>query len=136
MLYIITGTISSFFFVGCLFGLYEQIKKIRMRRKLYINNQKNIGYATQSMSVNGFFSSFIAFYAFFIYSMTLDSINFFIFFIRFFACLATSYILFEIYRDNNMFRKKIPFFISISVMILSIFILYFRKETMAIGKYA
>ncbi|PHR73461.1 MAG: hypothetical protein COA66_03470 [Arcobacter sp.] len=134
MLYNIVGSLSTLLFIGCLWGLYEQIKKIKKRELEYDYTSKNLAYATQSISVNGFFSSFIAFYAFYIYSIFLDNIDYFIFGTRLLASLVTLYILFLIYKDRTALKEKLPFTIAFIAMILSIGILFFREESMIIGK--
>jgi len=134
MLYNLVGILSSLLFIACLWGLYIQINKIKFRRQKYDSGVEKIGYATKSMSINGFFSSFIAFYAFFLYSIFLDNIDYFIFFTRLLAALVTLYILFLIYKDRVSFRDKWPFMLSLLAMIASFGVLFFREESMVIGK--
>jgi len=131
MAYNIAGIVSSLLFLGCLAGLFDQIRCIYMRRRLQTKN----GYATQSLSVNGFFSSFIAFYAFFLYSIMLVDIDYYIFFTRLFASIMTCAILYEIYRDRRNLSQKIPFLVGIACMLSSFLILFFRDDVRFFGKY-
>lgn len=128
MLYVIAGTISSALFLGCLWGLYQQILYVRHRRELYVDPEAELGYATRSLSANGFASSFFAFYAFLIYAMSLDTIEPFVFYTRLTASLGTLYILFAIYRDRNSWLDKLPFQLSLGAMVLACVIFAFREQ--------
>lgn len=134
MWYNLAGIVSSVFFVGCLFGLVDQLRKIWRRRQTQAN--KGMGYATESISANAFFSSFIAFYAFFLYSFMLDEVEFYIFFTRLFAAVMTLFILFEVFRDRAAWSQKLPFLIGISCMALAWCALYFRADVLAVGRQA
>jgi len=130
MLYAIAGTVSSALFIGCLWGLYKQIINVRHRRELYGSASPEIGpgYATRSLSANGFASSFFAFYAFLIYAMSLDAIEPFVFVTRLMASLSTLYILFEIYRDRSRFKDRLPFQLAALAMVLAGGVFIFRDE--------
>ncbi|MCB1754931.1 MAG: hypothetical protein KDJ38_05390, partial [Gammaproteobacteria bacterium] len=86
---------------------------------------------TQSLSANGFTSSFVAFYSFFIYAMMLDPIEPFVFFTRLAASLMTLTVLYEIYRDRTALSDKAPFLISTAAMVLSVVLLVLREDVMA-----
>lgn len=128
MLYVIAGTISSALFLGCLWGLYQQILNVRHRRELYGAPETEPGYATRSLSANGFASSFFAFYAFLIYAMSLDTIEPFIFGTRLAASLGILYILFAIYRDRNSRLDRLPFQLCVGAMALACVIFAFREQ--------
>jgi len=134
-LYNVAGTISSLLFLGCLVGLVVQIRKVR-QRKIADPRGAELGYATQSLSVNGFFSSFIAFYSFLLYSIMLEDIDYYIFFTRLIASLATWIVLFEIFRDRLPLSQRAPF-LTASVALLAAFgALFFREEVSHLGEVA
>lgn len=128
MLYDIMGTVSSVLFIGCLWGLYKQILEVRRRKTLDGKPVVEPGYATRSLSANGFASSFVAFFSFFVYSMSLGEIEPFIFGTRLAASLATLYVLYEIYRDRTSRADRLPFQIASTAMMLSFFVLAFREQ--------
>lgn len=53
---------------------------------------------------------------------------------RLLAAIITLYILFQLYKDRLSFPDKLPFIISMIAMILSFIVLFFREESMIIGK--
>ncbi len=128
MLYYIVGAISSALFIGCLYGLYDQIVTVRRRRKCYGETEVQAGYATRSLSANGFASSFFSFYAFMIYAMSLEVVEPFVFGTRMAAALATLYILFEIYRDREGRNDRLPFQCAAGAMALAVIIFLFREQ--------
>ncbi len=132
MLYNAVGILSSIFFIGCLFGLIDQIRRIRQRK--ITAPSKTGGYATQSISANAFFSSFIAFYAFFLYSIMLDEVEYYMFFTRLFAATLTLLILYEIYLDRNRLTQRAPFIIGILCMLMAGAALLFRDEVQVVGR--
>jgi len=132
MLYNFFGILSSVFFVGCLFGLVDQLRKIRQRKGGEMAT--TAGYATQSLSANAFFSSFIAFYAFFLYSIMLDEIEPYIFFTRLFAASMTLMILFEIFVDRKQLSQRLPFMVGIACMLVAIVAFYFRDQVLVVGR--
>ncbi|GGK75466.1 hypothetical protein [Amphritea balenae] len=132
MLYNAVGMLSSVFFIGCLFGLIDQIRRIR-KRKLSVDSQHE-GFATQSISANAFFSSFIAFYAFFLYSFMLDEVEYYILVTRFFAASMTLVILYEIYTDRQAFSQKLPFITGIICMTLAGLAYLYREDVLVLGR--
>ncbi len=132
MLYNAVGLLSSVFFIGCLFGLVDQIRRIR-RRKASAENQW-AGFATQSLSANAFFSSFIAFYAFFLYSMMLDEIEPYMFVTRLFAALITLLVLYELYIDRQALSQRLPFMVGVGCMLLAVVAYIYRQELLVVGR--
>ncbi|WP_027859651.1 hypothetical protein [Marinobacterium jannaschii] len=132
MLYNFFGILSSVFFVGCLFGLVDQLRRIRKRKgsELALSS----GYATQSLSANAFFSSFIAFYAFFLYSIMLDEIEPYIFITRLFAALMTLLILFELYVDRHQLSQRLPFLVGVGCMVIAVVAFFFREQVLVVGR--
>lgn len=132
MLYNAVGMLSSIFFIGCLFGLIDQIKRIRQRKAS--DADQTPGYATQSISANAFFSSFIAFYAFFLYSIMLDDVEYYMFVTRLFAASVTLFILYEVYRDRTALSQRLPFIVGISCMALAGLAYLYREEVLYLGR--
>lgn len=130
MLYNAMGLLSSLMFLGCLIGIVKQFQQINRRK----HDSKNRGHATQSLSVNGFFSSFIGFYAFFVYSMMLQEIDYYLFVTRLLAASMTIIILFEIFRDREELSQKIPFLTAVIGMIIAFICLEFRDNFLVVGR--
>lgn len=132
MLYNAVGMLSSIFFIGCLFGLVDQLRRIRKRKTDGLSTTS--GYATQSISANAFFSSFIAFYAFFLYSIMLDEVEYYMFVTRLFAASMTLFILYEIYIDRDRISQKIPFITGLACMAIAGLAFFYREEVLIIGR--
>ncbi len=133
LLYNVVGSISSLLFVGCLWGLLAQIRKVHARRKVQPGGGAS-GYATQSLSVNGFFSSFFGFYAFLLYSIMLPGIDWYIFGTRLFAALATWLVLLEIFRDRMALSQRMPFVVASLALVSAFVAMGFRDEVSAVGR--
>ena len=134
MLYSVVATMSSMIYMGCLWGVVQQILIIKKRREKYTTGKASLGFATQSLSVNGFTSSFIGFYSFYVYAILMTEIDFFILVTRLLACLMTTYVLFEIYRDRLPVVERIPFQVAVFFIITSIAVLIFRDSLVHDGK--
>lgn len=130
MLYNTVGLISSLMFLGCLFGLVKQYQQIGHRKR----QNKSPGFATQSLSVNGFFSSFIGFYAFFVYAIMLDPIDYYLFVTRLLAATMTISILYAIFIDRVQLSQKIPLLVAIFAMFLACICLGWRSEYLHLGR--
>lgn len=133
LLYNIVGSISSILFVGCLWGLLAQIRKVHARRQVQPGGVAS-GFATQSLSVNGFFSSFFGFYAFLLYSIMLPGMDWYIFGTRLFAALATWLVLLEIFRDRSQLSQRLPFIVATLAMVSAFVAMGFREQVMGLGR--
>jgi hypothetical protein len=120
-MFVLVGSLSSFLFILCLGGLIDQIIKIIKKRKAGIVN------VTRELSLNQFFSSYLSFYGFFIYSFLLEQVNFFLFSTRFGACLLTAAVIYLISLD----RKKNKAILANLILIFSIILAYllFKNKT-------
>lgn len=134
MLYNLVGTLSSIMFLGCLFGLVRQFQQINQRKVLAHKQHEPLGFATQSLSVNNFFSSFIGFYAFFVYSMMLQEVDYYLFVTRLLAASATMIILYEVYKDRSQLSQKLPFLIAIVAMVIAFISFEFRENWLLVGR--
>jgi hypothetical protein len=135
MLYTLVGTVSSALYLGCLWGVIQQIMIIRQRRKKYLTREASLGFATKALSVNGFASSFIAFYSVYIYSFLMSEIDYFVLFTRLAASGVTLYVLFELYRDRKSPWERLPFQIAMLFMLASVFVLIFRDQLVYAEKH-
>lgn len=134
MLYQWVGTLSSILYLGCLWGVLQQILVIQYRRRQYALGDEKRGFATRSLSVNGFSSSFLAFYSVYVYSMLMPHIDYFLFATRAIACAVTAWVLFELYRDRTTLAHRLPFWVAVGLMIASVLVLFFRESFMDTGK--
>lgn len=134
MLYQWVGTVSSILYIGCLWGVLQQILTIQHRRKKYDTDEERAGFATRSLSVNGFSSSFFSFYSAYIYSIMMPQVDYFIFFTRFFACLITIWVLFELFRDRLLTAHRLPFWVALLLILISAFVFIFRDSLIDSGK--
>lgn len=134
MLYNAMGILSSVMFLGCLFGLVKQFQQISKRKQVASSEGKGSGFATQSLSVNNFFSSFIGFYAFFVYSMMLQDVDYYLFVTRLLAASATMVILYEVFRDRNQLSQKLPFICAVIGMIIAFICFEYRENFLFVGR--
>ncbi|WP_271274350.1 hypothetical protein [Aliamphritea hakodatensis] len=133
-LYNAVGMLSSLMFLGCLFGLVKQYRRINSRKKDVPAGET--GYATRSLSVNSFFSSFIAFYAFFLYSIMLQEIDYYLFVTRLLAASMTLVVLFEIFRDRKPLSQRLPFLSGVLLMAVAVLCIGVREDMLFIGRSA
>ncbi|MFT5706508.1 MAG: putative ABC-type sugar transport system permease subunit [Oceanospirillaceae bacterium] len=134
MLYNAMGILSSIMFLGCLFGLVKQFQQISKRKQLAGQQEKSVGFATQSLSVNNFFSSFVAFYAFFVYSMMLQDIDYYLLITRLLAASATMVILYEVFRDREQLSQKLPFICAVVGMFIAFICFEYRESLLVVGR--
>lgn len=133
-LYNAVGMLSSLMFLGCLFGLVKQYRRINARKNDPQNSEA--GYATRSLSVNSFFSSFVAFYAFFLYSIMLVEIDYYLFVTRLLAASMTLVVLYEIFRDRKPLSQRLPFLSGVLLMAVAILCIGVREDMLFIGRSA
>ncbi len=91
-------TLNTCFILFSLVGVYAQLRTI-WRRK-----QDGEQQATHILSLKMFFISFLAYYSFFVYGMSIQPFNHYIVWPRLGASLLVGAILFEIWQD----RKSTP----------------------------
>ncbi|HCB18086.1 MAG: hypothetical protein SWN10_19100 [Pseudomonadota bacterium] len=94
MLYHILGAISALLFILTWLGLWAQISNIYRHRK-------QNGSGTQSLSLNQFGSSFFAFYANFIFGISVEPFNHYLVWTRCGALLLTLFILWHIWQERH-----------------------------------
>ena len=92
-LYHLLGVLSAALFLMTWYGLYQQIMVIETRR----NEGKT---STRSLSVNQFTSSYLAFYANFVFAIALTTFNHYLFWTRLGALILLLVILYRIWQDR------------------------------------
>lgn len=100
ILYHALGSISAVLFLLTWFGLYRQIKVIEARR---IEGKP----ATRSLSMNQFSSSYLAFYANFIFAIALDPFNHYLFWTRIGALVLVLFVIFRIYQERPKLNNQV-----------------------------
>lgn len=121
MSYHLAGIISSVIFSLTLWGIFTQLRLIWLRKA-------GEGYAggcpSAVLSVNQFLSSFLAFFAFYIYGISLERFNHYLVWTRFPACLLTLAVLFEIANDRRQLLSVLAFLFSSIALLLATFVLF------------
>jgi len=104
MLFNFFGALNSILIVVSLVGVFSQVRTIWSRKKGNRNS------ATEALSLNKFFVSFLAYYSFFVYGMSIEPFNHFIVWPRLSAALLVAVILYEIWFDRKT-TAPLTFFI-------------------------
>src|SRR6266850_2352495 len=95
--YHVTGFISSAIFLLTIAGLWSQLKLIWKQKALAVSGDSSCAI----LSLNQFVSSFLAFFAFFLYAVCLPRFNHYLAWPRLAACVLTLRVLYEIMRDRR-----------------------------------
>ncbi|MFT5162178.1 MAG: hypothetical protein ACI9FJ_000746 [Alteromonadaceae bacterium] len=121
--YQITGSLNTLMMLVSLFGLFTQLTFIWRRKE-----DPAIEHATDLLSINQFFASFLAYCSFFIHGYSIQPFNHFIVWPRLIAALMVTYILLEIYRDRHNRRSLSIFSICLSALVIGIIGLLFNQK--------
>lgn len=106
MSYHLTGIISSIIFLLTIGGLWSQLRVV-WERKLRSNSsgagvgRSGVEGVTDVLSLNQFFSSFLAFFSFFLYGACLERFNHYLVWPRLAAALLTLVVMWEIARSRR-----------------------------------
>ncbi|WP_417437868.1 hypothetical protein [Idiomarina sp.] len=95
MLFKFFGTLNSILIVVSLVGVFSQVRTVWARKR-----DSETG-ATEVLSLNKFFVSFLAYYSFFVYGMSIEPFNHFIVWPRLAAALLVAVLLYEIWFDRK-----------------------------------
>src|SRR2546423_66330 len=117
MAYHITGAISAVIFLLTLGGLWSQLGFIFVRKRAFGSGQL-AQRPTAILSLNQFVSSFLAFFAFFLYGACLKPFNHYLVWSRLAATLLTLIILFEILRDRRDTRSIVSFSACVALLVV------------------
>ena len=110
MLFNFFGALNSILIVVSLVGVFSQVRTIWSRKK------GNLNRATEALSLNKFFVSFLAYYSFFVYGMSIEPFNHFIVWPRLSAALLVAIILYEIWFDRKTVASLMFFIFAISLL--------------------
>lgn len=94
MSYHVWGWLSSILFLLTWYGLWQQIQTVNRRRTLQLSSTRNL-------SLNQFSSSYLAFYANFIFGIVLSPFNHYLVWTRCGALLLLLFIQFRIWQDRQ-----------------------------------
>lgn len=119
MLFHIAGTVSSFVFLLTWYGLAKQISAITYREK----NQLS---ATHSLSINQFTSSYLAFFANFIFAIAVDVFNHYLFWTRLGALVLLLVILFKIWQERRTAISRAVCWLSFIALVGGLLSIVFR----------
>ncbi len=120
-LYDIVGFISAAAVVLSLAGIVAQLTLIWDRKKLFAQGKLSDGETpTAILSLNRFSGSFIAFFAMFVYAMTLQTMNIYIAAPRAIALVLLLLILFEMQADRKTKRARGAFYGCLFFILISI----------------
>lgn len=132
--YHVTGWISVFFFTLCLFGIASQLREIQRRKAIFQLELENRGddqprdgsthqldiefqRPTAILSLNQFFASFLAFYAFLVLGVCSTPLNHYLIWTRLVATFLVMTILYEIRHDRRDALSTAAFSGSVLLMI-------------------
>lgn len=111
MSYHLTGLVSAVIFLLTLWGLGSQLRLIGIRRaaqssRLGSPGQLTLEAPTAVLSLNQFFSSYLAFYSFLLYGACQPRFNHYLVWPRLAAAVMTLWILFHIWLDRRDARAR------------------------------
>ncbi|WP_340677514.1 hypothetical protein [Paraglaciecola sp.] len=119
MWYHLLGWLSSVVFLLTWYGLLHQILQITKAKS-------DTGTASQSLSINQFSSSFFAFYANFIFGLSLQDFNHYLVWTRLGALLLLLIILWKIWTDRQSPTSYFAFFGAAIAIVLGFVAMLFR----------
>jgi len=114
MLFNFFGTLNSILIVVSLIGIFSQVRTVWLRKR------KNRHGATEILSLNKFFVSFLAYYSFFVYGMSIEPFNHFIVWPRLIAALLVAVVLYEIWIDRRAITSFSLFALAIILLVSGI----------------
>ena len=119
MTYHVLGLLSSLLFLMTWYGLFKQIQVIQ--RRLDMNEP-----STRNLSINQFGSSYLAFYANFIFGIALITFNHYLVWTRLGALVLLLYILYRIWQDRPTTINQSVFVVSALMLLLGFVSIGFR----------
>jgi hypothetical protein len=119
MWYHLFGWLSSVVFLFTWYGLLHQILQLAKAKKI-------TGSASQSLSINQFSSSFFAFYANFIFGLSLLEFNHYLVWTRLGALLLLLVILWRIWADRHSTSSYYAFYGAAIAIVLGFVAMLFR----------
>jgi hypothetical protein len=120
-LYHTLGAINILFIFVSLLGVGAQLNTIWQRKQASDTEQN----ATELLSLNQFFVSFLAYFSFFVYGYSIEPFNHFIVWPRLIATILVGLILYEIWRDRATTSSTWCFVSCVSIFVLGVIGFYF-----------
>ncbi len=120
MLYNLAGTLNAALVLLSLLGIASQIRTIRLRKA-----DPSIRAKTQRLSLNQFSSSFLSYFAVFVYGYSIVPFNHYIVWSRLIACLLMLVIIYEIWHDRRTALSRGVLAVTVLAMVLGLFGLLF-----------
>jgi uncharacterized protein with PQ loop repeat len=133
MAYHITGLISAAIFLLTVGGLWTQLRFIFERKERFAGGRL-IERPTAILSLNQFVSSFLAFFAFFLYGCCLQRFNHYLVWPRLAAALLTLAVLYELMRDRRDTRSAISFSVCLGLIVVAPAFLLFNPAAAVSGR--
>lgn len=122
--YHVTGSISVFFFLLSLLGIFTQLRKIWQRKHAFRETPAaevdERDRPTAVLSLNQFFASFLAFYSFLVYGFCSEPFNHYLVWTRLPATLLVLTILYEIWHDRRGEVAIVVFCGSLTMVVLAV----------------
>lgn len=127
--YHVTGSISVFFFLLSLAGIFTQLSEIWRRKRAY--GTEAVGNPADSdrlrptavLSLNQFFASFLAFYSFLVYGFCSEPFNHYLVWTRLPATLLVLAILYELWHDRRGRLLAVVFGGSLTMVLVAVVLL-------------
>jgi len=128
--YNLFGVVNTVFIFVSLYGILSQLRKIWYRKR-----QKNIGGATQLLSINQFTVSYLAYFSFFIYGYSIKPFNHYIVWPRFIAAVLVGFILYEIWLERRSQSSALSLMLVIFSLAFGMIGLIYGDTFVDEGKY-
>lgn len=126
--YHIAGSVNSALVLVSLLGVFSQLRKIWGRKR------SGVGEATELLSLNQFFVSFIAYFAFFVYGYSIEPLNHYMVWTRLIAAILVVLILYEIALARRQSRETYTFCVAMVLLAMGLLGLWFAENIIDEGK--
>lgn len=117
MFYHLAGSISGFFVFLSLFGVIAQLRLLLARKKQYEMGDLSGERPSDVLSLNRFFTSFLAFFSVFLYGLTLSHFDHYLVWPRLIVMAALLWILYEIKIDRKSRRSVLIFYSGVGFLL-------------------
>lgn len=117
MFYHLAGSISGFFVFLSLFGVIAQLRLLLARKKQYAVGDLSGERPSDVLSLNRFFTSFLAFFSVFLYGLTLSHFDHYLVWPRLIVMAALLWILYEIMIDRKSRRSVLIFYSGVGFLL-------------------
>lgn len=115
-------------------GLFFQLNLV-LKRKALSFEKKIQEKPTAILSLNQLNSIYLACYAFFLYGICESPMNHYLAWPRFLAMLVLMVLFYQILIDRKNLSSALVFYLTASMLVLSLFIFWYRETTQQFGKF-